>query len=779
VIPVWTLPVVAGAFWAGILVEGSLDRGPGMAGSGGLMALGLAGVCAAVALMDRAAGDLGSARRWMLVAGMSLCASFVCLGAGWAGLREARVRASPLAGLSGQAVGVLASVQETPHPGRFGWTASATADVVWTPGSPQALRVSDPLWIEGHGPIPALRPGDRVAAEGPLSIPDGPFGSWLRHRGYAAVLSTDRIRRIGPAPDLVRRLAEGVRVSFGRSVRRVFPSRDAGLLMGLALGDTSRLDPGIEEDFRATGLSHLTAVSGENLAMFLAPIMGLLGLVQLGRRARLAVGAAAVGFFVLLTGAEPSVLRAGAMTGLTLLGVFLGRPRSPAAILGAAVLILLAINPALVYSIGFQLSVGATAGMALLANPLSARLRFLPQSLALAAGTTLAAQIGVGPLLLYHFGLVPMVSLPANLLAFPAVAPAMLLGLVAAAIASMVPAVGGGIALLARVPVRYLEALAHRLAHSPLPSVTSPVGRMGELLIGFSVVLGLGWFLRSGVRLSRRTALAAALMLPVFVWSSGLRAGPPSNLTVTFFYVGWGDGALIRSSAGANVLIDGGADLQLVARKLSALGIRRLDVLVASHPHEDHVAGLAAVLVRFPVGLVLDPGCRGSAPAYADFLRAVEDAEVPVRHPRPGAMYTVGDLQLEVLGPSRCFHGTHSDPNNDSLVLRVLADGGSLLFSGDAEESAQSEILKDEAPRLTAPVLKVPHHGGATTLKQFFLAVHARVAVVSVGPNRYGHPVPEILAELAREGMRVFRTDRDGDVTVVFRGGDVLVQTSA
>jgi competence protein ComEC len=777
VTPVWSLPVVAGAFWAGILVEGSADRGPGMAGSAGLMALGVAGVCAAMAIMDRAARDGGCAGRWILVAGVSLCASFVCLGAGWAGLREARVQGSPLAGSAGHAVGVMASVQEAPHAGRFGWTASVTADVVWTRWSSQALGVSDPLWVEGHGPVPALRAGDRVVAEGPLSTPGPPFGSWLRHRGYAAVLSTDRIRRIGPAPDVMRRLAEAVRAAFGRSVRRVFPSRDAGLLMGLALGDTSRLDPGIEADFRATGLSHLTAVSGENLAMFLAPIMGLLGLAQLGRGTRFAAGAAAVGFFVLLTGAEPSVLRAAAMTGLTLLGVFLGRPRSPAAILGAAVLVLLAINPTLVYSIGFQLSVAATAGMALLANPLSVRLRVVPHSLALAAGTTMAAQIGVAPLLLYHFGLVPLVSLPANLLAFPAVAPAMLLGLLSAAIASILPPVGGGIALLARVPVRYLEVLAHRLAHSPFPSVTSPVGRMWELLIGLSVVLGLGWMLRSGIRPSRRTAVAAALVLPVFVWSSALRAGPPTSLTVTFFYVGWGDGAVIRSPAGATVLIDGGADLELVARKLSGLGIRRLDLLVATHPHEDHVAGLAEVLVRFPVGLVLDPGCRGSAPAYADFLRAVDDAQVPVRHPRPGAEFRVGDLQLEVLGPSHCFHGTHSDPNNDSLVLRVLANGASVLFTGDAEEPAQSEMLKDEAPGLTAAVLKVPHHGGATTLTQFFLSVHARVAVVSVGPNRYGHPVPEILAELAREGVRVFRTDHDGDVTIVFQGGDVLVRS--
>jgi competence protein ComEC len=606
----------------------------------------------------------------------------------------------------------------------------------------------------------------------------GPFGSWLHQRGYAAVLSTDRVSRIGPPANPMRRAAEAVRAALGRSVRRLFDDRDGGLLMGLMLGDTSRLDPGIEEDFRATGLSHLTAVSGENLAMFLAPIMGLAGLMGLGRWSRIGLGAGSIGFFVLLTGAEPSVLRAAAMAGLTLLGLFLGRPRSPPAILGAAVLVLLVVNPTLVYSVGFQLSVSATAGMAMLAQPIAERLRFLPQSLALAAGTTVAAQLGVGPLLLYHFGLVPLVSVPANVLAFPAVGPAMLLGLVASALGSAVAILGGGIGVLARLPVRYLEGLSHRLAHSSLPAVTSPQGRAGELLVGFAVILGLAWWLRSGARLPRRAVVAALVALPVFLWSGALRAGPPSSLTVTFFYVGWGDGALVRSPGGATVLIDGGADLELVARKLSSLGIRRLDVLVATHPHEDHVAGLSAVLVRFPVGLVLDPGCRGEAPAYADFLRAVDYAGVPTRHPRPGAAFVVGDLRLEVLGPARCFHDTRSDPNNDSLVLRVLAAGASVLFSGDVEEPAQKQVLESQAAGLVAAVFKVPHHGGATSLDQFFLAVHARVAVVSVGPNRYGHPVPEILAELARDGMRVFRTDRDGDVTVTFRGGDVLVRTS-
>jgi competence protein ComEC len=777
--PGWALPVVAAGMWLGILAEGNLGHTPGMAGAAAMIASGLVGVVAGIAVLDPGGephrrGDVTKSLAWGMVV-----VSFALLGSGWAALREARVLGSPLAGLGGHAAIVVASVQEAPRAGRFGWTATMTAQVVSLRQTSLALAVSDPLWVEGRGPPPSLRPGDLVRVEGPLSVPVGAFGTWLRHRGYPAILSADRIQRVGFSGGPFRRAALALREAVARSARRVLPPSEASLLMGLALGDTSRQGAGVQEEFRATGLSHLTAVSGENLAMFLAPIMGLVGLGRLGRRTRLAIGAGSVAFFVLLAGAEPSVLRAAAMTGLSLLGMFLGRPRSPPAILGAAVCFLLVVNPTLVYSIGFQLSVAATGGIALMAQPVADRLRFLPESLALAAASTLAAQVGVAPLLLYHFGLVPLVGLPANLLAFPAVAPAMLLGLLSATVACAIPALGGGLAILARIPLAYLLGVAHRLAQVPLPSVTSPLGGMARLAAGFGLVLLVAWWIRSGAPLPRRARLAAGLILPAYLWMGALRAGAPPTLTVTFFYVGWGDGALVRSPGGATVLIDGGADLELVARKLAAWGVKRLDVLVATHAHQDHVGGLPAVLVRFPVGLVLDPGCPGEAPAYADFLRAVGGAGISIGHPRPGAGYRVADLTVEVLSPSHCFHGTNSDPNNDSLVLRLVAGNASVLFTGDVEQPAQEELLDTRGSRLVATVLKVPHHGGATTLDEFFHATNARVAVISVGPNRYGHPAPEIVAELIQEGMRVFRTDRDGDVTVVFRGGEVQVRTDA
>src|SRR5262249_55148476 len=151
----------------------------------------------------------------------------------------------------------------------------------------------------------------------------------------------------------------------------------------------------------------------------------------------------------------------------------------------------------------------------------------------------------------------------------------------------------------------------------------------------------------------------------------------------------------------------------------AAMGVRRIDVMIGTHPHADHVVGLPSVLSRFVVGLVLDPGCASDAPYYQDYLRAVAAAHVPMQQTHPGSVGTVADMRLEILGPERCFKGTNSDPNNDSIVFRLRVGATSILFPGDAEEPNQTDLLRDYVGSLSAVVLKVPHHGGDTNLSEF------------------------------------------------------------
>jgi len=268
-----------------------------------------------------------------------------------------------------------------------------------------------------------------------------------------------------------------VRAFVGSTIQRIFPPPEDGLLLGLVLGDASRLDPVTTRAFQSTGLSHLLVVSGENVVMVLAPVLAFAGALGLGRIPRFSLGMGTVLLFVVLTGAEPSVLRAGVMATIALTGVLLGRPRAAGVVLAIAVLFLLVLDPWLVYAIGFQLSVAATAGMVALASPLADRMqRFLPRPVALAAGTTTAAQIGVTPLLLFHFHEVPGVTILANLAAFPAVSPALLLGIAASVLGLVWLPLGKLVSLLALVPMRYLRFVASLLAKAPVAWITTGGG---------------------------------------------------------------------------------------------------------------------------------------------------------------------------------------------------------------------------------------------------------------------------------------------------------------
>ncbi len=332
------------------------------------------------------------------------------------------------------------------------------------------------------------------------------------------------------------------------------------------------------------------------------------------------------------------------------------------------------------------------------------------------------------------------------------------------------------IAALARIPLRYLELVADRLARSPVPWITSR-GGLVPLVCGGVIVCAAAWWLRSGRRLPRGLIVAGFLAVPLFVWSTALSAGPPSGLVVHFFDVGQGDAALMVSPGGVEILVDGGPEPEEVATDLAALGVKRLDVVVATHPHADHIVGLPVIFARIPVGLVLEPGCPDSSAFQSELDSAIRDEHLAVRHPRTGDSFQVGDVRLDVLSPASCWTGTDSDANNDSLVVLATHGEDTVLFAAEPEEPAQQVLLDEHSP-LHADVLKVPHHGAATSLSAFFDAVDADVAVVSVGPNDYGHPVPSTLQAIAATRATIWRTDQHGDITVTFGPQGPLVQSA-
>ena len=791
----WLLPASAASFWVGLLAG---PRWSGLVGPWGWLVIGvaalvsawlatprdlsgdplrLAGLAPSPAPSVQAVAEGRSAPRGGTAApafGLAII-GVLALGIGWGGMAERRLEGSFLASLAPDRVTLGATVREDPRPTAFGWRAIVDVrSVSWSGGS---VRLGERLWLSGDDEAPAVVRGDLIRAEGSLEVPDDPgFADLLHTKGAAAAMRVSDLERLGGAPQPFVRATQVVREVVGRSIRAVFPPREAGLLLGLALGDDSGLDPATERDFRATGLTHLLVVSGGNVAMVLGPVLGLATVLGLARVAKVVLGVTTVAFIVVLTGIEPSVLRAGTMATLVLVGMLLGRPRSTAVVLSGAVFVLLALDPLLVRNIAFQLSVAATAGMVALAGPFADRFeRWVPLPVALAAGTTLAAQLGVSPILLYHFHAVPGITLLANVLAAPTVAPALLLGLVAAGAGIVSVPLGQVLGLAAQVPMRLLALIADLGGRAPVASVTSR-GGLGVSVGGITVVVTITVMLRTGWRPPRRMLVLGVAALPLLVWASAVSKGPPSELTVRIFDVGQGDAALVSSPAGATMLVDGGPDDEQVAIELAALGVKRLDVVVASHPHADHITGLPTVLARFPVGVVLHPGCPTTSTLQLELDRAIVDEGVAVRTPAAGDTLTVGDLRVDVLSPDRCWSGTESDTNNDALVLRVSLGDAVVLFATEPEEPAQEAMLAAGVD-LRADLLKVPHHGAATSVDAFFAAVGAEVAVVPVGENTYGHPVPSTLEAIATSGSAIYRSDHHGTVTVTFGSDGPVVTT--
>jgi competence protein ComEC len=616
-----------------------------------------------------------------------------------------------------------------------------------------------------------LLPGQRVRARARLGEPQG---AGL----VAAVLSASGApRRLGEPP-WPQRAAGALRAGLQRACAPL-PDEPGGLLPGLVVGDVSRLDPAVADDFRATGMTHLTAVSGSNVAIVVGAVLLLARWARAGPRISAMTSVLALVGFVILARPSPSVLRAAAMGGLALLALASGRPRAALPALCAAVAVLVVVDPALAGDAGFALSVLATAGLLLLAPRWrdGLRRRGVPAGLAEALTVPAAAQVACAPVVAGISGTVSLVSVPANLLVVPAVAPATILGVLAAAISPLWPAGAEFAAWLGSWPAWWLVTVARHGAGLPAGVLPWPGGATGGLLLAALTVVVL---LAARRRLVRRLVgvVAAAIVvgvLPVRLVASGW---PPPQWVLVACAVGQGDAAVLPVAPGEAVVVDAGPEPAATDRCLRRLRVRVVHMLVVSHFHADHIGGVAGVFKGRTVRAVLTTAWAEPAAGRESVSRTAAAAGTPVRLAAPGHTYRAGELTLSVIGPPRRLAGTHSDPNNNSLVLLAQVRGVRILLAGDAEEEEQRALLETSGgPGLAADVLKVAHHGSAFQEPRFLEVIDPAVAVVSVGAdNPYGHPNAAVLQRLSRLGARVVRTDRSGDVAAVrTRRGDLAV----
>lgn len=608
-----------------------------------------------------------------------------------------------------------------------------------------------------------LLPSQRVRVDGLLRPADGGnVAALLSARGSVQALG-------GPSP--LQSIAGSLRAGLRGAVAPL-PPAERGLLPGLVIGDVSGLPPGLQDDFRTVGLTHLVAVSGTNVAIVVMVVLVACSRLGVPLRARPPLALLALLGFVVLVRPSPSVLRAAVMGSIALLALTTGRSRSTLPALSAAVIVLVLAAPDLAMTAGFALSVLATAGIVVFAPSWRDRWsRRLPGGLAAAIAIPAAAQIAVGPVVVALSGQLGLLSVPANLLAVPAVAPATILGLAAALAAPVSGQVASALAWLAWLPTAWLVQVAQVGAALPGAAVAWQGGAAGAaLLVGATATGAL--VLRSR-RLRRVSAAGCAGMLAAVaaLWLVA-PAWPPPGWVLVACDVGQGDALVLNAGRHAGVVIDTGPDPQAVDRCLRRLDVRRVPRVVLTHLHADHVEGLPGVLRGRDVAQVEVGPLDEPVGERARVVRWAAAARVPIVRATVGEVRTAASSRWAVVAPDRAQRGTNNDPNNSSLVLRVIIAGGrTVLLTGDVEKEAQQSLLDLGVP-LRSDVLKVPHHGSNRQLPAFLATVRPRLAVTSVGAgNPFGHPSPATIDQVVRAGARSYRTDQDGDIAIIDRGG--------
>ncbi|MEJ1196135.1 MULTISPECIES: ComEC/Rec2 family competence protein [unclassified Streptomyces] len=624
----------------------------------------------------------------------------------------------------------------------------------------------------------------------------------------AAVL---RVRGGREAPEVVagpsgaQRLAGRLRAGL-REATEGLPADARALLPGLVVGDTSRITPELEEAFKETDLAHTLAVSGANFTIVLALLLGPPGLAQRSERRGLAprlgislrttalLGGVLALAFVVVCRPDPSVLRAAACGAVALLALATGRRRSLLPALATAVLLLVLYDPELARSYGFLLSVLATGALLTLAPRWSAALRRrrVPPRLAEALAAAGAAQALCAPVVAVLSARVSLVGVPCNLLVEFAVAPATVLGFAALATAPVAMPVAEGLAWCGGWPAEWIAGIARTGAALPGAGVDWPGSWAGAALLAL-VTVGV---LLVGRRLPRHPwwcGVCAVLLVLAVVRPPPLArvitGWPPPGWRMVMCDVGQGDAMVLAAGEGAGVVVDTGPDPALVDHCLRSLGITRVPLVVLTHFHADHVAGLPGVLRGRSVGAIETTTLEEPADQAESVRRQAAARRIPLRHASAGEERRSGPLSWQVVWPpppqpkgpppappttaAPVIPTSTEGPNDASVTLLVRTAGLRLLLLGDLEPPAQRELARSPAGAALegVDVLKVAHHGSAHQDAGLIRKVAPRLALISCGEdNTYGHPAPGTVEALRAQGATVLRTDRDGALAVAGTG---------
>ncbi len=560
------------------------------------------------------------------------------------------------------------------------------------------------------------------------------------------------------------------------------------LLVGMLLGEKSFIPPHLKEVFAEAGIMHILAVSGLHVGIIAMALLAFLSILRLPKKLKLLTLILILLIYASITGFRPSVLRATIMFILLIGGKLINRSRNLNISLFFAAFLILLSNPLILYDAGFLLSFIVTFSIINISPILQELFSKIVVWIKNPLAVSTAAWIGIFPLSAYFFSKVSIISIVSNIFIIPLTGIAVILGFVTFFIGLVSISLAGVIANINYLILNLITLIAK--SFSLLPFAFIYVAKPSIMVIALyylTVFLIIEIFYKK--TLSHKIKKKAALIIiPVVLLIIIIQVFyPAGHLKVNFINVGEGDCILIEAPNKINILIDGGGTPQgdfdvgskIVIPYLRRKGINKINLLVLTHPHLDHLEGLLPVIKEFKVDMVLDSGLICDSSEYKEFISLIQKKDIPYHQAKAGDNFIFNNnLEIFLLNPlyDSDFYD-ESDFNNASIVVKLFYKNADFLFTGDIEEAAEKKLLIWQNI-LQSDILKVGHHGSATSTNLEFLdKVDPSIAVITVGKNHFGHPSQKIIERLEDKNIQIYRTDEDGTIIIRTNGHEYWIRT--
>jgi len=666
--------------------------------------------------------------------------------------------------------------------------------------------------------------GDTLRVTGKLFEPrgfDNPNGfDYAAHLARSGVYATVSVKNAGKIEVLLRGAGVFRTIQNWRErIRQAFLTSTSGpgsaIIQAMTLGEEGRLTDELRDRFMAAGVTHIISISGSHLGMVaiicFGLIRGLLFLLPERHYHRLTLCAdpkkiaawltlPLVLFYSLLAGGQVSTVRSLIMISAGLLALILDREQALMHALALAALGILIVTPEAIFDISFQLSyisVFVIGYVVTLWNDLGIEARSLFQKFRNSVGLliiiSLATGLATGPVVAHYFNQISFAGVVANMIVVPfagmLVVPLGLFTGILSLFVKHLPLAGLNQFVADQFVnvVAFFSRLPFAEFHPPAPSIPWLVLSALFLCSGVAVArpLLLSKFkpLETSSRAPRKAIVGMAISAALLILLMTARSLPLQHTVVSFPDVGQGDGALLELPSGKTILIDGGGSREnlfdigrrVLAPYLWNKGIRRLDIVILSHPHPDHMNGLLFILKTFDIGEVWTSGQDTALPGYDEFMQVLRARGIPHRvvsaddHP-----VMLGAASLEVLHPAHGYstraRQAYAAENDRSIVVRIRSEGRTFLFTGDIGAGAEKEIVR-KVQDLSCDLMKVPHHGSKSSSSELFISTtRPKTAIVTVGRgNPYRHPSATVLQRYSDQGTSIYRTDQGGALRVTMQ----------